>query len=188
VSEDLQAEKQSLRRQAVEAQQLVVEVRQVQEEQDARINRIDEIRQNVELFAEKVPDQIADIVVRFPDIYQEIKRVERVSTERFLMTQERIEEMRRQTDEKLVDIHEKEEQHTDQHISWLERLDTMIFQLEQRLIRDINQLELVQRYQKTLIQGLEERELQVITNISGVVQKQIDIVKTAQEEVHKRPE
>jgi chromosome segregation ATPase len=188
VSEDLQAEKQSLRRQAVEAQQLVVEVRNVQEEQDARINRIDEIRQNVELFAEQVPDQITEISSKFPDIYQEIRRVERVSTERFLMSQERIEEMRRQADEKLADLQVKEEQHTYEHTSWLERIDGMLFQLEQRIIRDVNQLEEIQRYQSTLIQGIEERELQVIANVSGIFQQQIDLVKNAQAEIHKKPE
>lgn len=185
VSEDLQVEKQSLRRQTVEAQQLVVDVRQVQEEQDARINRIDEIRMNVELFAEKVPEQIGEIMERFPPIDAEMKRIERVLTERFLMSQERMEELRRQTEEQLTDIQETEDQHTHQHTSWLERIDNMIIEIDQRVKRDLQQLEDVQRYHIRLLKGLEEREVESLSVVNNIMQRQIDRIKSSQKDLHK---
>ncbi len=185
VGEDLQIEKQNLRRQAVEAQQLVTEVRQVQEEQEARINRIDEIRQNVELFAENIPAQISEINEKFPDIHFELKRIERVATERFLMSQERLEELRRQTDEKIVDLQATEDQHAHQHTSWLERVDAMLIEIEQHIIRDVKRLEDSQRNQQILIDAIEEREIDSITNLQDAFVKQMERTKMAQKDSHK---
>lgn len=188
VGEDIQVEKQSLRRQAVEAQQLVADVRHMIEEQEARITRIDEIRQNVELFAESIPGQIADINKKFPDIATELKRIERVSTERFLMGQERLEELRRQSDEKIVDLQHTEHQHTNEHTTWLERIDAMLIELDKRIVKGLTQLEDIQRYQKTLIVGLEEREIQTVSVLYETIQKQLEKLKGAQEELHRARE
>src|SRR5262245_34251194 len=78
-NEELQIEKQSLRRQAVEAQQLVADVRSVIEEHHSRITRLDEIRQQIDLFTEQLPSQIAAIEGKLPSIADDIKRVERLS-------------------------------------------------------------------------------------------------------------
>lgn len=59
VAEELQIEKQSLRRQAVEAQQLVTDVHSVLEEHVSRIARLDDIRQHIELFAKPCPSRSA---------------------------------------------------------------------------------------------------------------------------------
>lgn len=61
VTEELQIEKQSLRRQAVEAQQLVADLRPTLESYASRIDRLDEIRQQIELFAEELPSQITSL-------------------------------------------------------------------------------------------------------------------------------
>lgn len=185
VSEDIQIEKQSLRRQAIEAQQLVTDIHSVLEEHDARILRIDEIRQNIELFAEAVPEQIADIVRRFPDIDVEIKRVERVATERFLMNQERLEELRRQADERFVSLQETEAQNTTQHSSWMERIDSMLQELDQRLVRSISRLEEIQRDHMSLIVSLSEREMQSIIAINAAVAQRLEIFKSGQDEIDK---
>ncbi len=185
LSEDLQIEKQSLRRQAVEAQQLVTDVRSVLEEHDARIVRIDEIRQNIELFAETVPGQFVEINNKFPDIHAEIKRVERISTERFLMNQERMEVIRHQAEEQIGEIRETEEQHVQQHISWLERIDGWLHELEQRINQGFKRFEEAQRHQIALIEGLEEREPKTIAAISAVFQEQVESIKVGQLESRK---
>src|SRR5262249_32145822 len=89
-SDELQVEKQSLRRQAVEAQQLVADVRSILDDHHSRIMRLDEIRQNIEVLTADLPEQLSALENKIPDIINEIKRVERVSTERFLMNQERL--------------------------------------------------------------------------------------------------
>lgn len=177
VKEDMQVEKQSLRRQAIEAQQLVADVRGVIEEHDSRISRIDEIRENVELFAETLPGQIAEIRDKLPDFDVEIKRVERISTERFLMNQERLEELRHQADEKIMSLQETEEQHMHQHTSWLERIDSMLHELEQRIVRDVNRLDEVQRQHLSALRIIEERERQWMIALQTIVAKQFDTLQ-----------
>lgn len=183
VRDDMQIEKQSLRRQAIEAQQLATDLTGVLEEQDARISRIDEIRQHIELFAETLPEQIADVGKRFPDIEAEIKRVERISTERFLMNQERLEEMRRHADERLVTLQETEEQNTHQHTAWMGRIDSVLHELEQRLVRGVSRLEETQRELMTLIMGIGDREIQSMIAINNAVAQRLEIVKAGQAEI-----
>jgi chromosome segregation ATPase len=168
VGEELQVEKQNLRRQIVEGQQVVVDMRSWFDDFDARLIRIDEVHHRVELFAEQLPDIVADI-----------KRVERISTERFLMNQERLEDMRHQSDEKLVALQETDERHLRQLTSWLERVDGWVRELEQRLSRSASRLEAAQHSHIARIAELEQRELQVIAALSDAFRQQADAVKRA---------
>jgi chromosome segregation ATPase len=182
VSDELQIEKQSLRRQSVEAQQLVVDVRSVLDEHASRIARLDEIRQHIDLFSETLPKQLTELAVRLPEITAEIKRVERISSERFLMNQERLEEVRQQSDEKLTSLHEADEQHLRQLTSWLERIDGYLREIEQRVTRSTTRLE--QSHQANLgrIAELERRELNTLDTILAAFRAAAESAKAAQVE------
>lgn len=182
VGEELQVEKQNLRRQAIEAQQLVTEVHSILEEHASRIERIDDIHHRIELFAEQLPGQITEVAEKLPDMVAETKRVERIDTERFLMNQERLEDLRHQAEERLVTLQETDERHLRQLTSWLERLDSWVRELEQRLSRSTNRLEAVQQTHLSRIGELEQRELEVISALSDAFRQQAEAVKTAQVE------
>ncbi|MBX0327329.1 hypothetical protein K2Z83_06525 [Oscillochloris sp. ZM17-4] len=182
VSDELQIEKQSLRRQAVESQQLVTDVRAVLEDHDSRIHRLDEIRQQIDLFAETLPQQVIEIGARFPDIIADIKRVERLSTERFLMNQERLEDIRQQADEKISTLQESDEQHMRQLTSWLERIDGWLRELEQRLGRTTTRLDAAQQVHIARIVEIENREMDTLTNLLASVRSQFERIKAAQVE------
>ncbi|MEI7770742.1 MAG: hypothetical protein WCI67_12160 [Chloroflexales bacterium] len=183
VGDDLQIEKQSLRRQAVETQQLVVDVGAVLEEHASRIHRLDEIRQHIDLFAETLPKQYTDLAAKLPDITVEIKRVERLSTERFLMNQERLEDIRQQADEKISTLQEADEQHLRQLTSWLERIDGWLRELEQRQSRATTRLEAAQQLHMSRIVEIENREMDTLTNLLASVRNQFERIKAAQVEV-----
>lgn len=182
VGEEFQIEKQNLRRQAIEAQQLVTEVHTVLDEHASRIERIDDIHQRIELFAEQLPGQIVEVADKLPDMVAETKRVERIASERFMMNQERVEDVRHQVEDRLVALQENDERHLRQLTSWLERLDSWVRELEQRLSRSTNRLEVVQRGHIERIAELERRELQVITDLSDAFRHQAESVRTAQVE------
>ncbi len=179
VGEELQVEKQNLRRQAVEAQQLVTDVHSILEEHSSRINHIDEIRQRVELFTDTLPVQIVELTNKLPDIAAEIKRVERISTERFLMNQERLEELRGQSEDKVATLQETEELHLRQMTSWLERIDSIVREIEQRLTRSTTRLENVQHQHISRIIELERRELQTLDMLMNVLQGQLEATRVA---------
>jgi chromosome segregation ATPase len=183
VGDELQIEKQSLRRQAVEAQQLVADVRTVLEEHASRIARLDDIRQHINLFAETLPGQIVEVAAKLPDLVAEIKRVERISTERFLMNQERLEEVRQQSDEKIDGLQETEEQHLRQLTAWLERVDGYIRELEQRIGRATVRLEGTQQTHLIRIAELERREMDQLNGLFTAIRDITERTRASQIEM-----
>jgi chromosome segregation ATPase len=182
VGDELQIEKQSLRRQAVEAQQLVGDVRSVLDEHASRIARIDEIRQHIDLFSETLPKQLVDLAAKLPELSSEIKRVERISTERFLMNQERLEEVRQQSDEKISVLQEADEQHLRQLTAWLERIDGYLRELEQRLTRSTTRLENAHQAHIGRVTELERRELNTLDTLFAAFRAAAESTKAAQVE------
>lgn len=183
VGEELQIEKQSLRRQAVEAQQLVVDVRSAIDEHTSRLQRLDEIRQRIDLFVDTVPRELRELAAKFPDLVTEIKRVERISTERFLMNQERLEDLRQQSDEKIVVLQEADEQHLRQLTTWLERIDGWLRELEQRVTKVSTRIETIQQAHIVRIVETENRELSTLVAFAAAFQDQLERIRAAQIEV-----
>jgi chromosome segregation ATPase len=188
LNEDLQIEKQSLRRQAVEAQQLVADIHPTLEAHTSRLNRLDEIRQHIDLFAEHMPAQITALNERINEVVGEIKRVERLSTERFLMNQERAEEIRQQQDEKIASIEENEEQHLRQLNAWLDRIDAWLRELEQRHNRTASQLEHVQRESLAYLVDLERRDVRLIETLLNALRTQAEEIHAEQVERGRAPQ
>ena len=180
LGEDLQVEKQSLRRQAVEAQQLVADVRSTLDDHHSRITRLDEIRQHIELLTADLPAQINAISARLPDIIGETKRVERVSTERFLMNQERLEELRHQQEDKVMALQESDEQHHRQISAWLERLDVWVRDVEQRLARTSTRLDQAQQEQGAYISEVERGTTRFIDALAATLRGQLEQFKAEQ--------
>jgi DNA repair exonuclease SbcCD ATPase subunit len=182
-SDEIQVEKQSLRRTAIEAQQYVTDLRSKVEEQVARIDRVEAIRKQLDFLSETLPRQITEMVGRMPDLVTEMKRVERVSTERFLMNQERLEDLRKTTEERLGTLQETEEQHMRQLTSWLERVDGWLREVEGRIKRAVASLEDSQQLQMHRIVELERRELQEAEEMLRSMQDRIVRVRSLQRDV-----
>jgi len=183
VNDEFQVEKHSLRRQIVESQQFVTDLRSVLDEHDARLTRIDEIREHINLFSEMLPGQIAEVAGKLPELTAEIKRVARVSTERFLMNQERVEEIRQQSDEKISDLKTADEQQLRQLTSWLERVDGYLRELEQRIGRlNISVGDLQQSHSGRIV-SLERRELEQFNTLLSVIHELAERTRIAQIEL-----
>jgi chromosome segregation ATPase len=179
-NEELQIEKQSLRRQAVEAQQLVADVRPVLDNHRSRLARLDEIRQQIDLFTEELPTRIDALETKITDQLGELKRVERISTERFLMNQERLEELRQQQDEKVVSLQETDEQHLRQLTSWLERIDSWLRELEQRQARASNRFDSLLREHQVVLNELDQRDLQFVDTLATTFKQRLEQLKAIQ--------
>lgn len=178
--DDLQVEKQSMRRMAVEAQQFASDLRPMIEEQTSRIDRLEEIRQHIDLFTEMLPAQIKEVAAKIPDLVNDIKRIERISTERFLMNQERLEELRQMADERMSSLQETDEQYLRQMTAWLERIDSWLRELEQRLSRTTDRLELEQKAHLLRIMELERREADTLNAQLNLLRQRLELVRAAQ--------
>ncbi len=177
LSEDIQIEKQNLRRQAVEAQQMVVDSRSAVSELQSRIELVDEKQKGLEAEVESLPAQIEFVRAQLPDMIMELKRIERVSTERFLMNQERLEELRSQHNEQLDDLRSTDETHLRQITSSLERFDVWCHEYEAKLSRTQNRLEDVQIAHLSRMQDYERREVQALSDILSAFQARLNIAQ-----------
>ncbi len=180
LNDDIQVEKQQMRRMAVEAQQLAADLRPLIETQTSRIDRLEEIRQRIDLFAELLPAQIKELNERIPELIADIKRVERISTDRFLMNQERLEELRQMADERMSALQETDEQYLRQLTAWLERVDGWLRELEQRLNRTTDRIELEQKAQLLRIMELERREMETLQAQLTTLRLRLEQTRAAQ--------
>lgn len=188
LAEELQLEKQSLRRQAVEAQQLAADLRPLIDSQNSRIARLDEIRQQIDLFAEQLPPQIAALDMRIGEAAGEIKRIERVSTERFLMSQERVEEVRRLQDERLAMLEEVDQANLRQLTTWLERVDSWVRELEQRQSQVQGQVVDIERDYVTQLNDLEQRDVKLIDVLLTALRTRSEAIRAEQVERGRVPQ
>jgi chromosome segregation ATPase len=181
-NEDLQIEKQSLRRQAVEAQQLVADVHPILDDHHSRLTRLDEIRQRIELFTADLPVRIDSLDAKLIEQGTDMKRVERLSTERFLMNQERLEELRQLQDEKVVTLQETDEQHMRQLTAWLERIDGWLRELDQRQARVATRFEHLIHEQQGIVTEIDQRDVQLLGTLVTTLNDQLERFKAAQVE------
>jgi chromosome segregation ATPase len=182
VGEELQVEKNNLRRQIVETQQLITGWEDNLKAHGSRIDRVEDLHDHIKLISETLPVQITELAEKIAVTETEIKRVELVSNDWFMMNQERLEELRHMSYERISELQEVDQQHLTQITSWLERLDSWVRELEQRLMRGIANLENVQHVHREQFGELERRELHVIRELSEAVQKQFAFVQAAQVE------
>jgi DNA repair exonuclease SbcCD ATPase subunit len=188
IAEELQVEKQSLRRQAVEAQQLVADIRPLIDAQASRIGRLDELRQQLDTFAEQIPAQVAALDVRIAEAAGEIKRVERISTERFLMGQERVEEVRRLQDDRIATLEEVDQANMRQLTTWIERIDSWVRELEQRQSRSSTQIGDLQRDYSVQLNDLEQRDVQLIDVMITALRARLETIRAEQVERGRVPQ
>jgi chromosome segregation ATPase len=180
LDELVQVEKQNLRRQAAEAQQLVADVQASFEDPVARIGRLEERTRTTETHLAELPPQLDSIAERLPSLVEEIRRVELVATERFLMNQERLEDLRHQSDERLVELHEMSDQHLLHLTSWLERIDAWCREEEGRVARIGNRLEMLHQRHDARLSDLEDQEFETMERIAGAWSDVLALVKSRQ--------
>jgi len=180
ILEEVQIEKQHLRRQAIENQQLVADSKLLVSEQQSRMLRIEDFRAQIDKVVNEMPEQMVALSNRITELLQESKKLERTSTERFLVNQQRIEEIRIQQDDKITSIQEMEDRHIRQITAWIERIDSHVRDLEQRLTKTSNRLENAQHEHVALVQDMEEREMELLATLSKTLSGMLDRIKAGQ--------
>lgn len=178
ILEEVQIEKQQLRRQAVENQQLVADSKYVLSEQQSRLLRLDDFRTQIDKVVNEIPEQLVVLSNRIAELMQESKQIERLATERFLANQQRIEEIRLQQDDKISGIQDIEDRHIRQITTWIERIDTYVRELEQRITRTHTRLENMQHDHHTQLSDINTRDAELMSLIVKGMQSTIDRIKS----------
>ncbi|GAC1545267.1 MAG: hypothetical protein NVS2B7_19930 [Herpetosiphon sp.] len=182
LNDQMEIEKQVLRRQSVETQQLVSDVRTSLDEPVSRIGHLEERYKVIEDFVKTLPPQIEQTAIQLPGIHEEARRIELISTERFLMNQERLEDLRHQIEVRLEELHDTDDQHLRHLTAWLERIDGWTREQEGRVSRIANRLELLHHRHDTRLSDLELQELQTLEHITAAWNESFELVRRAQAE------
>ncbi len=167
LGDEIKAEKQALRRQAVEAQQMVSDARHAMNEPVARLGHLEELHKQLGTLVRALPDQIEALAEQLPLIKEELRRIEIISTDRFMLTQERLEELRHQNEERLVDLRDTDEQHLRHLTSWLERIDGWCREQEGRVGRVGNRMDLLFQRHENRLTDLENQEVKLLEQVAG---------------------
>ncbi len=175
--EEIQMEKHQLRRQAVETQQLVTDSKYILSEQTSRLVRLDEFRSQIDKITIEIPEQVKNLETKINTIGLETKQVERTASEHYLTNQQRIEEIRSQQEEKINSLQGTEERQFRQMTSWIERIDTYVRDLEQRLTRTHNRLETLQHEHANHFNDIEAREIELFSSTVKTMQSFLERIK-----------
>lgn len=188
LSDEIQAEKQALRRQAVEAQQMVSDARNSLQEPVARITYLEEQHKQLAASVRVLPERIIELAEQMPGLKEDLRRVEIISTERFMLTQERLEELRHQNEERLTDLRDTDEEHLRHLTNWLERIDGWCREEEGRVARIGNRLDLLFQRHEGRLADLEAQEVQVLERLTGTWTALLEARRAAEIERRELPD
>jgi chromosome segregation ATPase len=178
ILEEVQIEKQQLRRQAVENQQLVADSKYILSEQQSRLIRLDDFRSQIDKVSSEIPNRSKSSIPKSARIGRETKQIERLESEHYLANQQRIEEIRMQQEEEITSLQDTEERQFRQFTTWIERIDTYVRDLEQRLTRTHNRLENLQHDHANHFNDIEAREIELLSANVKILQTMLERVKS----------
>lgn len=176
LAEDAHVERQHVRRQIVDTQQLIEGYQSELQGLDSRIVRLDDLQQRLDLTLNTFPEQFTALHAGVEVLNGEVRRVEQIATDWFMLNQERLEELRQQANEKIDELREIDQNHLQQLSAWLERLDGLIRELEQRQGRTLTRMEQVFQQHILRIRDLEQREVTFVKALSSAFVQQAESI------------
>ena len=115
----------------------------------------------------------------------EVRRVEQIATDWFMLNQERLEELRQQSNEKIDELRDIDQNHLQQLSAWLERLDSLIRELEQRQGRTLTRMEQVFQQHILRIRDLEQREMSFVKALASTLVQQAENIESEVQRVRR---
>jgi chromosome segregation ATPase len=176
LSEEAQVERQQVRRQIMDTAQLFEGKDEEVKALTHRLDRLDDLQQRFDLTVATFTEQITSLNSEVAVYDREIKRVEQIANDWFMLNQERLEELRQQSNEKLDELRDIDQNHLQQLTAWLERLDSLLRELEQRQGRSVHRIEQDLQQHILRIRALEQRKLTYVKALAEVFSRQAEIV------------
>lgn len=132
---EMEAERQSVRRQAAEVERLASDLRGEQQEFLARLNRLAELQRKADAAMQSLEERMTAQDAQFDRYAAELQRIEREAVERSLQGQERLENLRQSVQREWEELRLAEERRGESQNAWLRRIEELYHGLEQRLVR-----------------------------------------------------
>ena len=135
VREEVDAERQSLRRRAADIERLATDLRGEVQDAASRLNRLTELQRQGDTAMKAVEEKMDAVPVQFDRFAAELQRIEREGMERSLQEQERLETLRQSVQRELSDLRKAEERRGESQNTWLRRIEELYHGLDERLAR-----------------------------------------------------
>ena len=179
VAELQRMEEQRLRRQGVELQELFEALRQQFGEVAAKSQRVDDVRRQMVERIEAVEEEFSNISGDHDTVTHDIERLEKMTTEQYIVQQDRLEAVRTQIDSQLAEMRQMADQRMDRYMSRFTGVDERIRSLEQMLSEIPSRFEALERRDETI--GAEADSIE-----EWLVLRQLEALEGVLEEVRKR--
>lgn len=172
-------EEQRLRRQGMELQGLFEALRQQFAEIAARSQRVDDVRRQFTERLDTVDDTLERLRVEDSGARHDIERVEKVSTEQYLLQQERLENVRSQIEAQLGEMRNIADQRTDRIMTRFTGMDDRVRAIEQLVSEFPTRFEALERRDEVI--GSEADSIE-----EWLVMRQIEALEHVLDDVRKR--
>jgi chromosome segregation ATPase len=179
VAELQRVEEQRLRRQGVELQELFETLRQQFGEVAAKSQRVDDVRRQMVERIEAVEEEFSNIRGDGDTVTHDIERLEKMTTEQYIVQQNRLEAVRTQIDSQLAEMRQMADQRMDRYMNRFTGVDERIRSLEQMLSEIPSRFEALERRDETI--GAEADSIE-----EWLVLRQLEALEGVLEEVRKR--
>ncbi|MGB9723037.1 MAG: hypothetical protein ACP5OO_02210 [Chloroflexia bacterium] len=165
--EQIEGERQNLRRQAGDVDRLAADVRGEVQELLSRLNRQAELQRKAEATLAELGERLGGVGSSFDRLAAELQRVQREAVEQFLQNQERIEALRQASQREWNELRAAEERRSESQNAWLRRIEELYHELDERLARQdeemgrhlarlAERLEAMETGSETILRALQE--------------------------------
>jgi DNA repair exonuclease SbcCD ATPase subunit len=132
---DVEAERQNLRRQAADVDRLAADLRGESQELLSRLNRVMDVQRQSSTAMEALEESLNEVRLQIDRLLSDLQRVERQSIDQTLQSQERVEDLRQSLQRDYGALREAEERRGESQASWLRRIEELYQGLDERMAR-----------------------------------------------------
>ncbi len=172
--EEVEAERQNLRRQMGELERLGVDLRAETQEFVSRLNRLAELQRQGSAALEGLREEIKAQLERLEPMAADMQRIEREAIERSLQEQERLEDLRLAVQRDWAELRQAAERREESERAWLARIEELYHSLDARFKRRDEEMHRLLVRLEERVDALEGWGEGLIRALLGVFQEQIE--------------
>ncbi|MBN1485848.1 MAG: hypothetical protein JXA37_14130 [Chloroflexia bacterium] len=176
VQEQVETERQGLRRQMGDIERLSSDLRGETQEMLSRINRLAELQRQETAHRDSLNERFDEVGQQIERLMADLKRTEREMLDRLLQGQERLEDLRKTVQRDWGELRQAEERREESQNAWLRRIEELYHGLEERLVHREEEIGRQLGYMESRLALLERREEGLLRALVDFLQGQLELV------------
>ena len=174
MQEQINTERQNLRRQAADLERLTTDLRGEGLELRSRLGRLLELQRQDSATRESIVERLDEQNQQTERMTADLQRSERELVERFLQGQERLEDLRRAVQRDWDELRKTEERREESQNAWLRRIEELYHGLDERIARRDSEMGKSLGLLQARLGTLERGEEGLLRSLIDLLQGQIE--------------